>query len=94
MVIEWLNKYYFLFPLLLLCIAVVKWLGASAFLHHEDGMAGVITLLFRWFSAPDYHVCDAPWQVRTMRLMNVVSLLFYAVLIASIGVAVLIKLFG
>ena len=93
MVIEWLDKYYFFFVLLLLAIASIKVLGASAFLRAEDGFAGMVVMLFRWFTATDYHVCDAPWQIKNMRLLNIVSLLFYATLIFFIVITVMIKLF-
>lgn len=93
MVIEWLDKYYFFFGVLLLMIAFVKVLGASAFLHREDRMAGTITLLFRWFSDTDYHVYDAPWQIKNMRVMNVVSLLFYGTFLLFIIITIMIKLF-
>lgn len=93
MIIEWLDKYYFLLGTFLMLIAVVKLLGTAPFLRQEDGMAGMIVLLFRWFTSTDHHVCDAPWQIKTMRAMNVVSLLFYIALIAFLIITVLIKLF-
>jgi hypothetical protein len=93
MIIEWLDKYYYFFIVLLLLIAAVKVLGASSFLRPEDGMAGAIALLFRWFSSTDYHVCDAPWQIKNMRLMNLVSLLFYLALICFVIITLMIKLF-
>ena len=93
MVIEWLDKYYFCFVALLLLIATAKILGASAFLRQEDGLAGIIAMLFRWFSNTDYHVCDAPWQIKSMRLLNVISVLFYIVLLLFIIITIMIKLF-
>ena len=93
MIIEWLDKYYFCFVVLLFLIAMVKVLGASAFLRREDGMAGMIVMLFRWFSAIDHHVCDAPWQIKNMRFLNVVSLLFYCTFFIFIIITLLLKLF-
>ena len=93
MIIEWLDKYYFYFVALLLLIAAAKMLGASAFLDSEDGLAGMIGMLFRWFSATDYHVWDARWQIKNMRRLNVISFLFYIAFFLFIIITIMIKLF-
>ena len=58
MIIEWLEKHYFYFVALLLLIAVIKVRSAAMFLHWQDGLPGIIAILFRWFSPLDYHVSD------------------------------------
>jgi len=94
MIIEWLDKHYFYFVVLLLLIAVVKVLGASTFFRREDGISGIIVILFRWFSSLDYHVSDAPWEIKNMKFLNAVSIIFYCTLICFLIITVMIKLFG
>ena len=93
MIIEWLDKHYFYFVALLLLVAVVKVLSASMFLRREDGVTGMIVILFRWFSSLDYHVSDAPWQIKNMKLLNAVSVLFYCTLVFILIITIMIKLF-
>ena len=94
MIIEWLDRHYFYFVALLLLIAIVKVLAASTFLRREDGITGIIITLFRWFSSLDYHVSNAPWEIKNMKFLNGVSVLFYCTLGFFLIITVMIKLFG
>jgi len=93
MIIVWLDKHYFFFVALLLLIGVVKVLGASTFLRREDGISGIIVVLFRWFNSLDYHVSDTPWEVKNLKILNAISILFYFTLILFLIITVMIKLF-
>ena len=94
MIIVWLEEHYFYFVVLLLLIAIVKVLSASAFLRREDGLTGIIIVLFRWYSSLDYHVSNTPWKVKNRKYLNGVSILFYCTLIFLLIVTIMIKVFG
>ena len=94
MIIVWLEEHYFYFIALLMLVAIIKVLSASAFLRREDGITGVIIVLFRWFSPLDYHVSNTPWKVKNRKYVNGVSLLFYFTLILLLIVTIMIKVFG
>jgi hypothetical protein len=93
MIIVWLEKHYFYFVALLTLIAAIKVLSASAFLRREDGITGMLVILFRWFSTLDYHVSNTPWKVKNRKYLNGISLLFYCTLVFFLIITVMIKAF-
>jgi hypothetical protein len=94
MIIVWLEEHYFYFVALLLLIAIIKVLSASAFFHREDGITGIIFILFRWFTPLDYHVSNTPWKVKNRKYLNGISILFYFTLILLLIITIVIKVFG
>lgn len=93
MVIDWLIHYFPYLVVLLLGAGALKLFFSIPFYKKDDGIIGIVLLLFKWYTEADFHVKDARWQMRNMRLLNLVSAVFYPLLLLAIMVQGAIKLF-
>lgn len=91
MLLELLARYYKLFWIALVAIALLKIILASVFHGGLEGMNGVLYALFKWYGEDEQEMEDVPSRRTTMRIHNIVTLLIYASMLLILAATLLLK---